>query len=39
MCKLKLMHKEKPKMCKFFVVQDGGPAVLGLPVIDKLSLI
>ena len=27
------------KICKFFVVQDGRPAVLGVPDIDKLSLI
>ena len=28
MCELKLMHNEKQKM-DVFVVQDGGPAVLG----------
>ena len=33
------MHNEKQTICKFFVVQDGGPMVLGMPDIDKLSLI
>ena len=39
MCKLKLMHNEKQKICKFFVVQDYSQAVIGMPDIDKLSLI
>ena len=39
MCKLKLIHNEKSKHCRFSLVQDGGPAVLGMPDIDKLSLI
>ena len=30
---------KNPKIYKFFVVQDGGPAVFGMPDIDKLSLI
>ena len=33
------MHNEMPKKLLVFVVQDGGPAVLGIPDIDKLSLI
>ena len=33
------MHNEKQNIYKFFVVQDGSPAVLGMPDIDKLSLI
>ena len=38
-CKLKIIHNEKEKKIKFFVVQIGSPAVLGMPDIDKLGLI
>ena len=29
-CKLKITHNEKEKICKFFVVQNGSPAVFGM---------
>ena len=38
-CKLKLIHNERQKICKFFVVPDSGTAVLGMPDIDKLGII
>ena len=33
------MHNEKQKSYTFFVVQDGGLAMMGMPNIDKLSLV
>ena len=38
-CKLKIIHNKKEKNCKFFVAQNGSPAVLGMQDIDKLGLI
>ena len=33
------MHKEKLKIYKFFVVQDGGPAALAMPDIDNQGVL
>ena len=38
-CYLILMHKGKEKDCKFFVVQGGIPALVGMPEIDNLSVL
>ena len=38
-CKLKVIHNEKEKICKFFVAQNGSPAVLGMQDIAMLGLI
>ena len=38
-CKLKIIYKEKEKICKFFVVKNGSWAVLGMQDIAKIALI
>ena len=37
MCKVKLRYNEKERICKFFVVQNGSMAVLGMQDIDRLG--
>ena len=39
MCKVKLQHNNKQKLCKFFVVPGNGQALLGMPDIDTLNII
>ena len=34
-----MRHNGKEKICKFFVMHNGSPAVLGMQDIDKLGLI
>ena len=38
-CYIALTHKEEQKICKFFVVSGGGPALLGMPDIDNLGIL
>ena len=38
-CYIALRHKEKQKICKFFVVPGSGPALFGMPDIDKLGVL
>ena len=38
-CKLKLRHNDKEKICKFFVAHNGSPAVLGMQDIDRLGML
>ena len=38
-CTVKIEHKNKNKMCKFFVVPGNGQALLGMPDIDVLNII
>ena len=38
-CKVKLRYNEKERICKFFIVQNGSTAVLGMWDIDKLGML
>ena len=39
MCKVKLRHNDKEKICKFFVAHNGSLAVLGMQDIDRLDML
>ena len=38
-CKVKIEHNNKQKICKFFVLTGNGKALLGMPHIDILNII
>ena len=39
MCTVKLRHKNKSAQCRFFVVPGDGPALIGMPDIELLSVL
>ena len=39
MCKVRLQHSDKQKICKFFMVPRNGQALLGMPVINMQNMI
>ena len=39
MCEVKLRYNEKERICKFFVMQNGSMAVLGMWDIDRLGML
>ena len=39
MCYLTLKHKEKQKVCRFFVVPQNSPALLDMPDTETLGVL
>ena len=38
-CSVNIKHKNKQKLCRFFVVPVGSPALLGMPDIEALVIL
>ena len=39
MCRVKIEHNDKHKICNFFVVPGNGQALLGMPDIELLNIL